>query len=588
MDDRNRSVANAATNNALGNAADRVGDDSVSGGRWLRCRRTVHHFEQPIALFNIRYFLYVLLGALLLVLANVVGVPIVFEGSLAYPANYAERNVSRVVKSIAAMTTVDDDAIPSAYRYVLYSDTGTRIGGDITPGMEAGSVEAVKRYFVRYGTDMAHQSVKRSNEKQGNAAGAPADQRIAEAMPMLTSRQENGDTYVVFATAGNQYCVLVYSIMPQWIAKSRRDRLPNPQNLVLLTDVILFVALLVVIGLRSGRVLSRKLQVFSDIANAIGNNDLDFVIPSTNIIEINCTLRAFERMQAALKASLERQWSVEEDQRRQLAVLGHDVKTPITIVRGNVDLLGETDLTDEQRGYLDAVSNAAVQMTDYVDSMARVTSACSDNDVADDAITVPLFLEEIGKQAVGYLRTRGLTLEVDRDDVGAETTGCWQVPQADTLIRAVMNAVSNAADYSPVHASVELRHRIDWVWWRNGGGVADIVDTDEDARAALARRSHADGSHERVPELVVSVCDGGSGFSSKELLHATQWLYRGDESRSVPMDASDAWKHQGIGLAMASDAVKHVGGSLRIENRGDGSGAMVTFSIPLVIGPDGD
>ena len=52
-----------------------------------------------------------------------------------------------------------------------------------------------------------------------------------------------------------------------------------------------------------------------------------------------------------LKISLEWQWKTEQTQKEQIAALTHDLKTPLTVIQGNADLLTETNLDDEQRLY---------------------------------------------------------------------------------------------------------------------------------------------------------------------------------------------------------------------------------------------
>ena len=54
-------------------------------------------------------------------------------------------------------------------------------------------------------------------------------------------------------------------------------------------------------------------------------------------------------MRDALRESLEKQWKTEQEKKQQMSALAHDIKTPLTIVRGNAELLSETELTTEQK-----------------------------------------------------------------------------------------------------------------------------------------------------------------------------------------------------------------------------------------------
>ena len=50
-------------------------------------------------------------------------------------------------------------------------------------------------------------------------------------------------------------------------------------------------------------------------------------------------------MKDNLKISLEKQWNAEQLQREQIAALAHDLKTPLTVIQGNIDLINERSLT---------------------------------------------------------------------------------------------------------------------------------------------------------------------------------------------------------------------------------------------------
>jgi len=62
---------------------------------------------------------------------------------------------------------------------------------------------------------------------------------------------------------------------------------------------------------------------------------------------MNVVLQGINKMKDSLKNSLQEQWLVEQQKREQISALAHDVKTPLTIVKGNVELLKETHMTDQ-------------------------------------------------------------------------------------------------------------------------------------------------------------------------------------------------------------------------------------------------
>ena len=60
-------------------------------------------------------------------------------------------------------------------------------------------------------------------------------------------------------------------------------------------------------------------------------------------------MMSLEKMKAALKDSLQQQWESEQQKNRQISALAHDIKTPLTVVRGNAELLAEGELKEEDQ-----------------------------------------------------------------------------------------------------------------------------------------------------------------------------------------------------------------------------------------------
>lgn len=67
-----------------------------------------------------------------------------------------------------------------------------------------------------------------------------------------------------------------------------------------------------------------------------------------------------------LTGSLQKQWDMEQRQREQIIQLSHKLKTPLTIIEGNAELLAEDDLTEEQRAQVEAILQGAEQTRTYL------------------------------------------------------------------------------------------------------------------------------------------------------------------------------------------------------------------------------
>lgn len=117
--------------------------------------------------------------------------------------------------------------------------------------------------------------------------------------------------------------------------------------------------------------------------------------------EIDDCLSSIDEMRNALKDSLEKQWRAEQEKNRQMSALAHDIKTPLTVVRGNAELLSETKLTEEQKSYIEYIANSALQMQNYVQTLIEVTKSAEGYQYIPETIRIEDILEDIRKQALG-------------------------------------------------------------------------------------------------------------------------------------------------------------------------------------------
>lgn len=85
-------------------------------------------------------------------------------------------------------------------------------------------------------------------------------------------------------------------------------------------------------------------------------------VVTSNVAQVDDVLTAMERMRVSLRDSLEARWAAEEDRRRHMESLMHKLKTPLTVIQDNAELLeGDLaagrlsgDATEDAREILDA------------------------------------------------------------------------------------------------------------------------------------------------------------------------------------------------------------------------------------------
>ena len=330
----------------------------------------------------------------------------------------------------------------------------------------------------------------------------------------------------------NEYVVLQYYIGAQYTNEWMNKYLPSPDILliVLITAGAIFVCLF--LTARFAKKLRLQLDPLFEATSEVAKQNLDFEVGHSNIKEFEEVLISFSHMKDSLKASLEQQWKAEQMQKEQIAALAHDLKTPLTVIQGNADLISETELDEEQRLYTEYISSSSEQMQLYIRTLIDISRATTGYQLHMEDINLPAYVEQLQGQVAALCQTKKIGLQIEIESLPA-------VLSADKLLmeRAILNVVNNALDYSPQDSSISISMMGD-----NGS-------------------------------LKISVTDAGPGFSQEDLLHAEEQFYMADRSRSSNL-------HFGMGLFITKSIVQQHDGQLILSNSEKTGGAQVTISIP--------
>ena len=356
---------------------------------------------------------------------------------------------------------------------------------------------------------------------------------LEQAMRYATTgaSDQNLQKRYLLITRENEYVVLQYYIGAQYTNEWMNEHLPSPDILliVLIAAGGIFVCLL--LTTRFAKKLRLQLVPLFEATSEVAKQNLDFEVGHSNIKEFEDVLISFSHMKESLKASLEQQWKAEQMQKEQIAALAHDLKTPLTVIQGNADLISETELDEEQRLYTEYISSSSEQMQLYIRTLIDISRATTGYQLHMEDINLPAYVEQLQGQIAALCQTKKIGLQIEIESLPA-------VLSADKLLmeRAIMNVVNNALDYSP-----------------QGSHISILIAGD--------KRS-----------LKISVTDAGPGFSQEDLLHAEEQFYMADRSRSSNL-------HFGMGLFITKSIVRQHGGQLILSNSEKTGGAQVTILI---------
>ncbi len=311
------------------------------------------------------------------------------------------------------------------------------------------------------------------------------------------------------------------------------------------------------------RRLSRKVngpvQALMRAIQKIQARDLDFVVEEKSDNELGDLLEAFEKMRQDLKEALLRQWALEEERRELLAAISHDVRTPLTMIRGHAELLDEMD---------ELPSTAARYAETILRNVDRVTHLMSDFHTVAEL--------ERGQFAI---RPRLVAL---REFLGAKVDE-YQTWAAAEAIRVDLSYGDVPGGVNAVDESELLS--------RGGTGLV-MMDPDRFAQildnliANALRFTPRHGQihlsvEQREDGLSVRVQDSGRGFMAGDESKVFRKFYQSDPSRT------EGEHHRGLGLYIVKTLVEACGGTIAAWNAPTG-GAIVEFFLPVSPSMDPD
>ena len=362
-----------------------------------------------------------------------------------------------------------------------------------------------------------------------------------EGQDLLTATEYAKGTYSKNGSKKNYYfierqdgfCVLQYYVQMGYQSEFLNQHLPDPEMSMIIIFVILYFSIVLIITTIYAKNLNRHLRPLLQATEKIKKQDLDFDIKYSGIKEFNDVLLSISDMKTELKKSLEQQWNIEGAKKEQISALAHDLKTPLTIIKGNAELMADSTLDKDQQEYIDYISKNTRQIDQYIKILIEISNSEKVLFLQTERIDFDYFIETIHEQLESIANTKGLKVEFTKSDVP-------RLIRLDKslLQRAIMNVISNAVDYSP----------------NNGEIYFEVKSMDNKIRFITT--------------------DSGKGFSKEDIKSATKQFYMGECSRASK-------SHFGIGLYITQSFINLHGGTLHMANSPVSRGAQVTIEIPI-------
>lgn len=222
------------------------------------------------------------------------------------------------------------------------------------------------------------------------------DDELEQAMEYATIgvSDKNLSKQYLLVTRENEYVVLQYYIGSQFTNDWMNKYLPSPDMVLMVLIGINCVMVCVFLTARFAKNLRLQLVPLFEVTSEISKQNLDFDVGHSKIKEFEDVLLSFCNMKDSLKTSLEKQWKAEQMQREQIAALAHDLKTPLTVIQGNADLINETELNNEQRLYAGYITSSSEQMHLYIKTLIYISRVATGYQLHMENIDLAIYLKQ--------------------------------------------------------------------------------------------------------------------------------------------------------------------------------------------------
>ena len=247
------------------------------------------------------------------------------------------------------------------------------------------------------------------------------------------------------------------------------------------------------------------------------------------------TNNLIEKMQSDIKNRIENEKEQKKELMFQVSSAAHDLRTPLTVIRGNAEFLQSTKQTPQVMECLKDLEQASIQLNDYFNHFIQYSKTFYDQDIQLEKISIQQLTRQL-KEHITPLVPKN-THFIFTITINPST----QIAiHSNLFFRAITNIISNA-----------IQHQ-----------------KEDDAQIHLT-------ISQKNGQLVLTIWNNQSSFSKNILQNAGNLFYKDDQARTPSQES-----HYGLGLSFVKRVMKLHNGTMHLEN--SNNGAQVKLIIPII------
>ncbi|OQX28243.1 MAG: hypothetical protein BWK80_01120 [Desulfobacteraceae bacterium IS3] len=263
---------------------------------------------------------------------------------------------------------------------------------------------------------------------------------------------------------------------------------------------------------------------------------------------------------------------LENIRRDFVANVSHEIKTPLTAIKGFVETLrqGAVNNPDESLRFLEIIEKHTDRLTAIIDDLMNLSKIEQDRENKGIRLE-PGKIKDVILTAVQVCQTKAdeknISIELSCDD---EMTARINPP---LLEQAAVNLIDNAVKYSEAGSSIRISAELRQTS-KNAAPPENRSDAGESLCGCPAVSSSDMPPDMADAEIVICFQDHGIGISKEHLPRLFERFYRVDKARSRKLGGT------GLGLAIVKHIVQSHGGNVTVEST-PGKGSIFSVHLPI-------
>ena len=333
-------------------------------------------------------------------------------------------------------------------------------------------------------------------------------------------------------------CLILFYIIPALLSSVSGINEKNANRFALFFSVSSWIYLCIILIVIIVINIRQLLTTIQKEMNMVYHSSLYFNKndnPPLQIKDFIETNDLIEKMQSEIKNRIQNEKDQKKELMFQVSSAAHDLRSPLTVIRGNAEFLQSTEQTPQAMECLKDLEQASIQLNDYFNHFIQYSKTFYDQDIQ---------LENISINQVTHQLQEHITPLLPRNTQFIFTNTVTPLAQiaihCNLFYRAITNIITNAVQHQK--------------------------ENDAQIHLTIAQENS---------QLVLTIWNNQSSFSKNILEHAGNLFYKDDQARTPSQES-----HYGLGLSFVKRVMKLHNGTMHLENINHG--AQVQLIIPII------